>query len=175
MSGLVVEAGHASVGQPVVHGPEAGGRVPAVPRAVQAAVVAAHLGACAADRAGPAGAAAGRLVQHGQVGGRGVGGGPLGGRAPGLPRDGRVGVPEQQLGEVGLLEHLSALVDHPAAGRPGGGGQGGGGAGGGGGGKGEWRKGGQGETQEGGEGEGEGGGVVKENGGVCGAGGGRGG
>lgn len=136
-------------------------------------MVAAHLGASAAHRAGAAGAGAGRFIQHGQVGGRGVGGGPLGGGASGLPHNGCVGVPEQQLGEVGLLEHLSALVDHgTAAGE--GGGQGGGGGGGGG----EWRQGGQGETQEGGEGEGEGSGVVRvveEDGGVCGAGGGRGG
>lgn len=101
-----------------------------------------------------------------------MGGGPLGGGASGLPHNWCVGVPEQQLGEVGLLEHLSALVDHgTAAGE--GGGQGGGGGGGG-----EWRQGGQGETQEGGEGEGEGSGVVRvveEDGGVCGAGGGRGG
>lgn len=141
-------------------------------------MVAAHLGSGAADRAGPAGAAAGRLVQHGQVRGGGVGGGPLGGRAPRLPHYGRVGVPEQQLGEVGLLEHLAALVDHPAAAGKGGG-QGRrerGGGGGGDGGDGGWRQGGQGEAQEGGEGEGEGGvviGVVEEDGGVCGAGGGR--
>lgn len=106
---LVVQARHASIGQPVIYGPEAGGRVPgshssssirtpphvtqygtnlkprnspAVPGAVQAAVVAAHLGAGAAHGAGAAGAGAGRFVQHGQVSGRGVGGGPLGGRAP---------------------------------------------------------------------------------------------
>lgn len=85
----------------------------------------------AADRAGPAGAPAGRLVQHGQVGGGGVGGGALGGGAPGLPHHRRVGVPEQQLGEVGLLEDLAALV-HQGAGEEGGqgwrrGGRGGGG------------------------------------------------
>lgn len=104
---LVVEARHASIGQPVVYSPEAGGRVPgsqhrhqdppvrhpvlnnlklrnspAVSGAVQAAVVAAHLGAGAAHGAGAAGAGAGRFIQHGQVSGRGVGGGPLGGRAP---------------------------------------------------------------------------------------------
>lgn len=115
----VVEARHASVGQPVVYGPEAGGCVPgshgisirtpplyvtqnrrnpqnspAVSGAVQAAVVAAHLGAGAAHRAGAAGAGAGRLIQHGQVSGRGVRGRPLGGRAPRLPHNGRVGVPE---------------------------------------------------------------------------------
>lgn len=58
------------------------GDPPAISGAVQAAVVAAHFGACTAHRAGPAGAGAGRFVQHGQVGRRGVGGGPLGGRAP---------------------------------------------------------------------------------------------
>lgn len=94
-------------------------------------MVAAHLGASAADRAGPAGAATGWFIQHGQVGGGGVGGGALGGGAPRLPHDGRVGVPEEQLGEVGLLEHLSALVDHPTAAGEGGGG--------GGGGEGQWR------------------------------------
>lgn len=56
--------------------------LPAVSRAVQAAVVAAHLGAGAAHGAGSAGAGARRLVQHGQVGGRGVCGGPLRGCAP---------------------------------------------------------------------------------------------
>lgn len=96
---LVVEARHASVGQPVIRGPETGGRIsetkktnryirsstscshgsavatsgtehlPAVSGAVQAAVVAAHLGAGAADRASPAGTGAGRFIQHGQVGG----------------------------------------------------------------------------------------------------------
>lgn len=55
---------------------------PAVSVSVQAAVVAAHLGAGAADGAGPTGATAGRLVQHRQVSGGGVGGGPLGGCAP---------------------------------------------------------------------------------------------
>lgn len=137
-----VQPGKAPVGQPLVQGPETGGRVsgskedsvrgtgwrsegqgggggpghpPAVPGAVQAAVAAAGFGAGAADGAGPAGAAAGRLVQHGQVGGGGVGGGALGGRPPGLPGDGSVGVPEQQLGEVGLLEDLTALVHHGAA------------------------------------------------------------
>lgn len=80
-------------------------------------MVAAGLRPGAAHRAGPAGAPAGRLVQHGQVGGGGVGGRSLGGRSPGLPHDGRVGVPEQQLGEVGLLEDLAALVHHGAAAR----------------------------------------------------------
>lgn len=87
-------------------------------------MVAAGFGAGAADRAGPAGASAGRLVQHGQVGGGGVSGGALGGGAPGLPHHRRVGVPEQQLGEVGLLEDLAALVHHGAGeGRGGGGGR----------------------------------------------------
>lgn len=87
---------------------------------------------------------------------------PLRGRASGLPHDGCVGVPVQQMGEVGLLQHLSALVDHPTA-------------------AGRGRRGGEcgeGETQEGGEGEREGGGdvgVVGEDGGVGGAGSGRGG
>lgn len=91
------------------------GDPPAVPGAMQAAVVAAGLRSGAAHRAGPAGASAGRLVQHGQMGGGGVSGRSLGGRSPGLPHDGRVGVPEQQLGEVGLLEDLAALVHHGAA------------------------------------------------------------
>lgn len=134
----LVQARQAPVRQAVLEGPETGGRVsgwekdvssrtaqnmenrgdpPAVPGAMQAAVVAAGLGSGAAHRAGPAGAPAGRLVQHGQMGGGGVGGRPLGGRSPGLPHDGRVGVPEQQLGEVGLLEDLAALVHHGAAAR----------------------------------------------------------
>lgn len=124
-------------------------------------MVTAHLGASAVHRSGPAGAGAGRLVQHGQMGGGGVGGGSLGGRAPRLPHDGCVGVPVQQLGEVGLLENLTAVVDHPTAAGQGGGRRGGGG---------EGR---QGETQKGGEGQGEGGGavgVVGEDGGVGGAG-----
>lgn len=53
-----------------------------------------------------------------------MGGGALGGGAPGLPDHRRVGVPEQQLGEVGLLEDLAALVHHGAGeegGRGGGG------------------------------------------------------
>lgn len=137
---------------------------------MQAAVEAAHLGPGAADRAGPAGAGARRLVQHGQVGGGGVRGGALRGGASRLPHDGRVGVPEQQLSKVGLPQHLAALVDHrTAAGKGGRGGGGGGGT---------WRQGGQGQAEEGGEGEGEGGGVmgaVEKDGGVCGAGGGRGG
>lgn len=45
-----------------------------------------------------------------------MGGGALGGGTPGLPHDRRVGVPEQQLGEVGLLEDLAALVHHGAGG-----------------------------------------------------------
>ena len=87
---------------------------------MQAAVVAAAaaLGRPAAHGAGPAGAAAGRLVQHGQVGGGGVGGGALGGGAAGLPHHGPTGLPQQQLGEVGLRapQGLVALVHHPAGG-----------------------------------------------------------
>lgn len=77
-------------------------------------MVAAHLGASAADGAGSTGAGAGWFVQHGQVGGGGVRGGALRGGAPRLPHDGCVGVPEQQLGEVGLLQNLTAVVDHCA-------------------------------------------------------------
>lgn len=137
---------------------------PAVSGAVQAAVVTAHLGASTAYRTGPAGAAAGRLVQHGQVGGGCVGGGPLGGCAPRLPHYGSVGVSVEQLGKIWLLEHLSAVIDHPTTA----GGRGGRG-------RGEFW---EGETEEGGEGQGEGGGemgVVEEDGGVGGAGSGRGG
>lgn len=108
-------------------------------------MITAHLGACAAHRAGPAGAGTGRFIQHGQVCGGGVGGGPLSGCAPRLPHDGRVGVPEEQLGEVWLLEHLPAFVDHRTA------------AG----------------EEEGSEGRGVMG-VVEEGGGVCAAGGKRG-
>lgn len=134
----LVQAGQAPVRQSLVWGPEGGGasaskkksvssrgpvgpvgpagpagHPPAVPGALQAAVVAAGFGA--AGRAGPAGASAGGLIQHGQVGGGGVSGGALGGGAPGLPHHRRVGVPEQQPGEVGLLEDLAALVHHGAA------------------------------------------------------------
>lgn len=142
----LVQAGQAPVGQALIQGPETGGRVsgseeeeevsgwtfrtsvkhgkpgdpPAVPGAMQAAVVTARFRSGAAHGAGPAGASAGRLVQHGQMGGGGVGGRALGGRPPGLPRDRRVGVPEQQLGEVGLPEDLAALVHHGAAARGGG-------------------------------------------------------
>lgn len=123
---------------------------PAVPGPMQAAVVTADLGAAAADRACAAGAAAGRLVR-GQVSGGGVGGRALSGRAPGLPHNGRVGVPQQQLCEVGLLQNLPALVYHGAAGQRGGG-AGGWGEG----------QGGEGEAQGGGQGQGEGGSVRGE-------------
>lgn len=64
----------------------------------------------------PAGAGAGGLVQHGEVRGGGVGGGALRGRAPGLSHHRSVGVPEEELGEVGLLEHLTAVVHRAARG-----------------------------------------------------------
>lgn len=72
---------------------------------MQAAVVAAHF---AVDTAG----LAPLVIHHGQLGGRGVGGGALGGSAPGLSDDGGVGVPQEGLSEVRLLQHLAALVDN---------------------------------------------------------------
>lgn len=108
---------------------------PAVSGAVQAAVVAAHLGTRTTNGTSSAGAGTGRLIQHGQVGRRGMGGGPLCGRPSGLPHDGCVGVSVQQLGKVWLLEHLSTPVDHSTA-ACGGGGEG---------------QCGQGEVQQGGE------------------------
>lgn len=125
---------------------------------------AAHLAAGAADTTCPAGAPTGGLVQHGQVGGGSVGGGALRGRPPGLPRDGGVGVPQEQLSKIWLLEYLSALVDHTTGKGRGRGGRG----------EGEGRDGGEGEAEEGRERERKGG-KVDEEGGVCGTGNGRGG
>lgn len=75
---------------------------------MQAAVV-------AADFAVHAAGFAPLLVQHGQLRGRGVRGGALRGSAPGFSDDGGVGVPQQGLGEVRLLQHLAALVDDSGA------------------------------------------------------------
>lgn len=80
---------------------------PSISGAVQAAVEAAWF---AAHAAGAAGAGAGGLVQHGEVRGGGVSGGALRRSASRLPHHWGVGVPEEELGEVGLLQHLPALV-----------------------------------------------------------------
>lgn len=72
---------------------------------MQAAVV-------AADFAVHAAGFAPLLVQHRQLRGRGVSGGSLRGGAPGLSDDGGVGVPQQRLSKVRLLQHLAALVDN---------------------------------------------------------------
>lgn len=65
----------------------------------------------AADFAVDAAGFAPLVIHHGQLRGRGVGGGALRGSAPGFSDDGGVGVPQQGLGEVRLLQHLAALVD----------------------------------------------------------------
>lgn len=70
-----------------------------------------------------AGAGAGGLVQHGEVRGGGMGWGALRGGAPRLSHHRSVGVPEEELGEVGLLEHLTALVHCTAKGGGDGGGE----------------------------------------------------
>lgn len=65
----------------------------------------------AADFAVDAAGLAPLVIHHGQLRGRGVGGGALRGSAPGFSDDGGVGVPQEGLGEVRLLQHLAALVD----------------------------------------------------------------
>jgi len=76
---------------------------PAVSRSVQAAVV-------AADFAVDAARLAPLVVHHRQLGGGGVRRGALGRGASRLSDDGGVGIPQQRLGKVWLLQHLTALV-----------------------------------------------------------------
>lgn len=80
---------------------------PAVPGAMKAAVIAAHLAVDAA-RFAPL------LIHHSQLSGRGVSRCSLSGRPSRFANDGGIGVPEKRLSKVRLLEDLAAFVDASA-------------------------------------------------------------